>query len=162
MSASRRRNGRDKPPRHVRLHHWVMDTPAWKSLNTASRALYLEIAARYMGSNNGRIPYSQREAAEALHIGKTTALEAFNELQSRGFIVAQRRGSFDWKRRHSTEWRLTEFGCDVTGDLATKDFARWCQEEKVRVLRATRTGPDRDPIGISARPDLSEKTRYGT
>ena len=43
----------------------------------------------------------------------------------RGFIVATRKGSFSLKVRHSTEWRLTEFRCDVTGAPATTDFMHW-------------------------------------
>jgi hypothetical protein len=51
----------------------MMATPAWKSLNANQRAIYVEMAARYNGSNNGRIHFSTREAAGALHIGRATA-----------------------------------------------------------------------------------------
>ena len=35
------RTGRSKrAARHVRLHHWMMATPAWKSLNGNQRALH--------------------------------------------------------------------------------------------------------------------------
>jgi hypothetical protein len=76
-----------KESRHVRLYHWVMNSEAWRSLSPNARALYVEIAARYHGTNNGRIPFSVREAAEALHIGKNAAAAAFKELQDRGFLV---------------------------------------------------------------------------
>jgi hypothetical protein len=38
--------------------------PAWQSLDGNTRSVYVEIAQRYAGagSNNGRIPYSIREA----------------------------------------------------------------------------------------------------
>jgi hypothetical protein len=51
-------------------------------------------------------------------------------LVERGFIVAVTRGGFNVKdkQRQSTEWRLTEFNCDVTGSLPSKDFARWSPE----------------------------------
>jgi DNA-binding transcriptional MocR family regulator len=113
--------------RHVRLYHWLMQTEAWRSLDATERAIYVEIASRYRGpeSNNGRIPYSVREAAAALHIGKATASRALRSLEDRGFIVATQRGAFSFKVRHATEWRLTEFPCDVTDQLATKEFARW-------------------------------------
>jgi hypothetical protein len=127
-----KRKGRSsgKESRHVRLYHWLTDTDAWKSLNANSRAIYIEIARRYAGggTNNGRIPYSVREAADALKIGKSTAQRALRDLENRGFIVATWRGHFDRKARHASEWRLTEFGCDVTNALATKDFARWKPE----------------------------------
>jgi hypothetical protein len=64
------RTGRSKKAaRHVRLYHWMMQRAAWKSLNANQRALYVEMAARYNGSNNGRIHFSAREAAKAVHIG---------------------------------------------------------------------------------------------
>ena len=41
-----------------------------------------------------------------------------------------KRSGFNVKNRAATEWRLTEYQCDVTGQLATKDFMRWTPEEK--------------------------------
>jgi hypothetical protein len=142
-----RRKGRDgkaeKSARHVRLYHWLTDCAAWKSLNSNARAIYLEIARRYAGggTNNGRIPYSVREAAESLSIGKSTAQRAIADLENRGFIVATQRGAFSWKNRHATEWRLTEFSCDLTNALATKDFMRWSPKNKSRYLWWDRTVP---------------------
>lgn len=104
-----------------------MATAAWKSLDAVARAIYIEIAARYVGigSNNGRIPYSVREAAASLRIGKTTAGCALERLQERGFIVAMKKGAFSLKTRHASEWRLTEFPCDLTHDMPSKEFTRW-------------------------------------
>jgi hypothetical protein len=90
------RNGRNTgDARHVRLYRWMLGTAAWQSLGAIERAVYLDILARYggPGSNNGRIPYSIREAADALSIGKTRAAEALATLKDRGFIVASREGT---------------------------------------------------------------------
>jgi DNA-binding transcriptional regulator YhcF (GntR family) len=123
-----RRNKRDHAPRHVRLYHYMTNSPAWHDLNAVARAIYIEIAKRYagVGSNNGRIPYSVREAAKELTIGTATASRALAALVDHGFIVPITRGAFSCKIRHATEWRLTEFACDVTNTLiGTKDFMRW-------------------------------------
>ena len=133
MSKSKKvlRNGRTiTPKRYVMMYHWIMETPAWKSLDGNARAIYLEMARRYAGpgSTNGKIAYSARQAAENLHISKDTANRALNALQDRGFIVVVTKGAFSRKNPHATEWRLTEFDCDVTGNLATKDFAQWSPE----------------------------------
>jgi hypothetical protein len=119
--------------RYVALTHWMMRTEAWRSLNTVARCAYVELAARYAGpgSNNGRLPYSLREMAQALNVSKMTAQRALQTLQERGFIVETKRGAFSLKERHATEWRLTEFGDDVTGALSTKDFARWRKQNTV-------------------------------
>jgi hypothetical protein len=122
---SRGRSG--QAPRHVRLYHWLMNTAAWQDLNAVERCLYVEISERYAGpnSNNGRIPYSVREGAKALRISAATASRALRALQEHGFIVPMKLGAFSLKLRHATEWRLTEFPCDVTHAFATKDFTRW-------------------------------------
>ena len=54
-------------------------------------------------------------------------LRALNTLEQRGFIAVTRKGHFARKEgsRAATEWRLTQFSCDVTGAMATKEFARW-------------------------------------
>src|SRR6516225_3601240 len=54
--------------RHVRLYHWLMRSEAWKNLPAISRALYAELARHYYGSNNGKIGYSVRQAAEDLQV----------------------------------------------------------------------------------------------
>jgi DNA-binding transcriptional MocR family regulator len=113
--------------RFVAIEHWLMTTDAWRSLDCVSRAAYIELKSRYAGRNNGRIPYSVLEMARALNVSKATALRALRRLQERGFIVLTKRGGFNLKTRHATEWRLTEYMSDVTGALPTKDFTRWKQ-----------------------------------
>lgn len=125
--AKRRHNktGRsDKDARHLRLYEWMRASSAWKKLDVTAKALYVEIKGAYDGHNNGRIGYSIREAEQALHIGKSTAARAFERLERAGFIVSTTKGSFSRKVRHATEWRLTEHACDLTGEVATKDFMR--------------------------------------
>ena len=113
------------------------------------------------GSTNGRIGYSVREAAASLRIGKTTAGKALEHLEERGFIVAMKRGAFSRKIRHATEWRLTIHNCDVTGELATKDFTRWSQIQNT-VPSQTSKVPDTGPIGTRQRTDHLSNSQIGT
>ena len=53
---------------------------------------------------------------------------AFQELIELGFIRVSKPSGFSVKHRAATEYRLTEFTCDVTGELATKEFAKWKPE----------------------------------
>jgi DNA-binding transcriptional regulator YhcF (GntR family) len=110
-----------------------MQREAWRDLDCGARCAYVELASRYAGreSNNGRIPYSVREMAEALGTSKATALRALNRLQDHGFIVLMKKGAFSRKVRHASEWRLTEFPCNVTNEPATKDFVRWKKQNTV-------------------------------
>ena len=72
MSKHQKKTG----PRFIQLFYWMFDTPAWKDLDAVSRAIYVELTARYNGSNNGRIAFSARQAAEELKISKATAARA--------------------------------------------------------------------------------------
>ena len=146
-------NGKSQPKQHdkgiihVRLYLTMIETPAWRSLDGNARALYVEIAARYRGpgSNNGKISYSLREAAKALNVGTCTALRNFRQLQERGFIVEAVKGSYGGKRRASL-WRLTEFDCDVTGELATSDFVHWNQNSQGSPQHLTGSPQHRDKV----------------
>jgi hypothetical protein len=120
-----------KADRHVRLYHWLMRSPAWKSLPGLSRALYAELARHYNGNNNGRIGYSVRQAADDLQIAPGTASRHFRILTEHGFIEPMKKGAFSLKERHATEWRMTEFICDVTGKPPTKEFMRWQATENL-------------------------------
>lgn len=123
-------------PRHIRMYHWMMNSSAWHDLSAVARAIYCEMAKRYYGVNNGRIPYSVRDAAVELRISKATASRALQSLQDHGFIVKVTEGAFSLKTRHATEWRLTQFPCDVTGAWATKDFMRWQRPPTARPSKA--------------------------
>ena len=160
---SRRNRDRTKEARHLRLYHWMLKSEAWKSLDATARAIYIEMAGRYAGplSNNGRISYSVREAAEALKISKATASRALVVLQERGFIVATKHGTFNLKVRHCTEWRLTEFGCDVTLAHATKDFMKWTTEKQNTVSQANRAVPLVKPLGPSHETETPKKAAHG-
>jgi hypothetical protein len=151
-------------PRFIQLFYWMFDTPAWKDLDAVARAIYLELTARYNGSNNGRIAYSARQAAEELKISKDTAARGLRDLQSHGFIVCEKRGAFHCKVRHASEYRLTIYDSNLTDDyakkLCTKEFARWPQiQNSVPVVGLT--GPVVVPYGPSGRTVSSNNSGHG-
>src|ERR1700722_5054679 len=109
------RHKRDAPKgRYVTLREYMLDTAAWQSLDCVARCIYIEISRRYRGpnSNNGKIPYSCREAATALGISKDTAGRGLLDLQDRGFLKIAKDSGFNLKGRASREWLLTEFSDD--------------------------------------------------
>jgi hypothetical protein len=141
--------------RYVGLRYWLLESTAWRSLPCTARALYLEIAKRYNGRNNGCIPYSVRQAYRDLHISKTTASRALQLLQDRGFIVCTKKGSFSWKTvRDASEWRLTEYSSDFPPEHASKEFMRWqpAEPESNEPLKSRTRVPRRDRTGTQARP----------
>jgi hypothetical protein len=132
------RGKRDTPKGHfVSLREYMLATPAWQSLDCVARSLYIEIARRYRGpnSNNGKIPYSVREASISLHISKDTASRAMLDLQDRGFIRIAKDSGFNIKGRVSREWLLTEFSDDRAGKHVppTKEFMCWQPPNRARL-----------------------------
>jgi hypothetical protein len=100
-----------KPGTYVRLRHAFLRSPAWQSLPALARAIYVDIAARYNGRNNGAIPYSARDGAQALRVAKGTAHRALRLLEAAGLIRCSRRGAFNLKTQlaKSSLWLLPEY-----------------------------------------------------
>lgn len=151
MARHDRRGRSNKGPPFAQLYHWIRRTDAWRSLNPYARLLYIELRAKYDGTNNGAIPMAYREAQDLLGCSNKPMPGAFAELQDRGFIVAAQRGSFDWKAHvrgegRATTWRLTELPQDYPQrELATLDFKGW------KKTRHAQSVPD-------ARPKRATKT----
>jgi hypothetical protein len=158
------RKSKSHTPRHVRICHYMMDTPAWKSLGAIERAMYLDIASRYagQGTNNGKIAYAIRTAAKELSIGTSTAKRALDNLVERGFIACISKGAFSLKSKHATEWRLTEFASDVSNEFATKDFMRWRPDEnKTRYPQRQQTVAVAATVGICSGNREDSNTSLG-
>ncbi len=138
MAKRRRRKRIDAP--HVRLYRWLLDSPAYLSLSCQARAVLVEIVRSYDGMNNGRIGLSVRRASGRCNIARGTASRAFAELQERGFIECVTQGAFSRKAPHASEWRLTFWGCDVTGALASKQFMSWGRGKQNTMSKYSMTG----------------------
>ena len=142
--------------RHVRLMEFMLASNAWQSLKAVDRALYVKLSRRYRGpdSNNGKIPYSVREAAAALKVGRSTANRAFHCLADRGFIVAKTPSGFNVKGRTSTEWLLTEFPDDTLSsvNIASKSFMSWTATPPVRSPTRRTENPLNSPTGETHSP----------
>jgi len=118
----RSRNG----PNFIQIHHYLLKSSAWLSLTPQARAVYIELAAIYNGSNNGELALSQRDTARRCRIAKDTAAKTLQELIDKGFIAIETGGSFGYKLRHATEYRLTDH---AYGDKpASKELMSWRPE----------------------------------
>jgi hypothetical protein len=109
------------------LEVFILKTQAWQSLSPVARSIYLEIGAIFDWTNNGRLALSARQIADRMPISRATATRGFSELERKGFIAARKRSGFNMKsgERRATEWRMTRYKCNVTGDLPTKNFMAW-------------------------------------
>ncbi len=156
---------RSKQQRFVQLFHWMLNSDAWKDLDTVARAIYVELTFRYNGSNNGRIGYSARQAAQNLKISKDTAARGLRSLEAHGFVVVEKRGAFHCKIRHASEYRLTVYESNIAVNyasrMATKEFMSWRAEIQNSVPVVIPIVPVVGLNGPSDRTESSKKRRHG-
>ena len=89
--------GRSKSDNIVIVSRFDMRTEAYTHLSVHGRAALLELLYRFNGANNGEIQISVRQLGKALNCGKNKAGDVFLELQDKGWIKYNKKGSFDWK-----------------------------------------------------------------
>ena len=123
---SYKQHKRGDPPL-VMIYNAMADTPAWRSLKPAPRALYLEIKRQYRGRDNGRVLLSYRDAAVRLNSSHNSVGGWFKELEERGFIVCMQKHHLGPSGVGQTShWRLTEY--DYNGHKPTHDYRNWKPE----------------------------------
>jgi len=101
----------NQPERFVKLRHALLESPKWRNLPGIVQALYVDMARKYNGKNNGQISYSARDGAKAVHVSRDTANRALRLLEWFDLIRCTKRGSFKVKTKNAKapEWLLTEY-----------------------------------------------------
>lgn len=131
-----------------------------------ARLAFIELARLYDGSNNGRIAMSARRLADLIPCNKDTAAKVLRELEDSGFIETIRMGKFTRKEedRRASEYRLTCFRCDVTGDPPSRRFKpniRWeaCDRpaKRDRSVRGDRTNVPSSQESVRPNQTLNAK-----
>lgn len=92
----------------------IIDSNAFHYLKPPARVILTQIIRRCNGNNNGRIPYSCREAANECNISINTAARAFKQLETSGIIKCITLSNFDSRKKMAREWSLTYWPVDNT------------------------------------------------
>jgi hypothetical protein len=108
--------------RFIKMPHFMLKSPAYRTMPDSAKALLTEVWLRYNGVNNGEISFSCREATTFLGWSHATAARMFDVLIERGFLVVVRESTFDRKKIART-WRITVE--PYHSEPETKDFMRW-------------------------------------
>jgi hypothetical protein len=132
MSGRRRwKSGR----RFIQLWSNVKRSQAYHDLSVYGRCALIELLDRYTGCNNGMIGLGCRELAEEMRCSRDTAARALRELDDSGLARPLTPGV--WRGKRATEWRLTFYRCDKTGELPVNNWPARSQSDikdaKVRV-----------------------------
>ena len=117
---SRRKGKKINKGRFVGIPLVMIRHPVFRELNPAALSVWLGIASRYNGYNNGEIPLSCREAADFSNISKNTAARAFSLLEELGIIKCITASNFDCRKKFAREWALTYQ--DLNGRSPTNEW----------------------------------------
>jgi DNA-binding transcriptional MocR family regulator len=127
------RTGRTKVvEQYAKLPYAMLKSDAWRSLNGSAIKVLLELHTRFHGANNGEMFISLKEAANNLKMGKATVHAAFAELEAKGFIVTNSKGTFT--KGDASTFRLTFK--PVKGKMGpTDEWKDWRAPERPRRVR---------------------------
>lgn len=132
----------------VNLPMDMVNSPAFLALPAHAIALYVHVASRYTGDNNGSISFSTREAALRLKVSKNTASRLFDELVDKGFLKLSQDSSFSLKMKLARRWMLTQWPLK-SGIAPSNDWRCW-RPENSKHGHATST--DGNATGTDERP----------
>jgi hypothetical protein len=123
---ARKRNAKETA-RHVRLYYALLESPAWAALTATEILGYILFCKAYNGKNNGRITMSNRAIQAGARCSAGTASALVRKLEDVGLLRQMRPGVFTRHQdtRRAAEWRLTDFKCNVTGGLPTREWKQW-------------------------------------
>ena len=130
----------------VPIFKFMQDSLGYKCLVlhcAGALAIYIDLAMRYNGSNNGDISYSVREGKTRLGINPNTVGKYLKILERYGLIITTQKGSFDLKKRHASTYELTMW--DVIGKHKAKKIFMTYQptkEEKVLLEKKKKLIPN--------------------
>ena len=144
--------GRNEPDiKFVQLHRWMLDSPAYRTLDVYGRALIVELDLLFDGNNNGAIGLSCRKAGKRINADKDKASRSLRTLHDRGFIFPTNEADFRFTASIATTWRLA--WRPYQGQKPGKEFMSWqpdksgFRKSKKRPRKRRARPPGRDGQG---------------
>ncbi|SVE42886.1 uncharacterized protein METZ01_LOCUS495740 [marine metagenome] len=116
-----------KHKRYVGFDYNLLETEAFRHLSGGAFKLLALVKKRYNGINNGHISFSVREGNNLLGYSINTISRYFNELEDKGFLKHNQKGSFSYKKRHASTWIITS---DEYNHQKTRDFKHWIKTDR--------------------------------
>lgn len=143
---ARAKNQRDSS--HARIYSEWLGLPSWQRLSPQAVKLLVEILGRYRPRDNGQLPLSAKKAGDYLNASKATGARALRELDDNGWIRPVRLARFADRKGTATDYRLTMFGDDVTGEPATREYLE-CSPKLSATVSPIRPNGSRTETGRS-------------
>jgi hypothetical protein len=138
----------------IQLWKNVKRSQNYHDLSVYARCALIELLDRYNGCNNGMIGLGVRELAEEMRCSRDTASRALRELDDSGLARPLTPGV--WRGKRATEWRLTFYRCDKTGELPVNNWpARSQSDAKDAKVRVGGQKPSLSPATRTQKPKNS-------
>lgn len=114
MAPSRNKGSSRDGLRFAALPFVLLDSPAYLALSFSARALLVDLARQYSGSNNGRLVVCDKALRPRGWTSKATIHKAKDELLAMGFLCLTRQG----KKPNLASWfALTWQALDWSPDM---------------------------------------------
>lgn len=98
----------DPNGRHIRVYGTLLNSPAYRVMGFAAKALFFDLRERITGTNNGNINAVLSEMKHKGWKAPTTLSKALYELRAMGFISVTRMGGLKLGTRVCTLYRFTD------------------------------------------------------
>lgn len=122
---------RDPNGRHIRVYSSLLNSPAYRVIGFAAKALFFDLRDKLTGTNNGAIVATLAEMRHKGWNSTATLAKALYELRAMGFIAVTAEGGLKQGRRVPSLYRFTDLPVfdlpreGVQAIPATFDFMRY-------------------------------------
>ena len=117
-------NSTTKRGRFFALQHHMMNSEAWRSLTPQEVAVYLRVAYRFNGVNNGHLALGVRDAAREAKVSRNTAAKALLNLSEKGLLKRMVLGGYSTNGGKATTYALTCLPI-CKGKAASREYQAW-------------------------------------
>ena len=121
----------DPQGRHIRVYASLLNSPAYRVIGFAAKALFFDLRERLTGTNNGNIGAALSELRHKGWTSSSTLAKALYELRAMGFIAVTVEGGLKQGRRMPSLYRFTDLEVfdqpkiGVQSTKATHDYLRY-------------------------------------
>lgn len=98
----------DPQGRYIRVYATLLNSPAYRVLGFAAKALFFDLRDKLNGTNNGNINATLSEMKHKGWTAPTTLAKALYELRAMGFIAVTVEGGLKQRKRTPSLYRFTD------------------------------------------------------
>jgi hypothetical protein len=138
---------------YIQRYEVMLASDAYRNLSPAARCLLEEFQRIYRPDRNGILSIGTRKAAELLRVSEPTAMKAFDDLVSHGFLELKNHHS--WTQRKAREWTITFE--PMNNREPTDEWNYWCPEKPYPVPGRKKSSTKETGAGLQKKQGQTAK-----